>query len=207
MNASLSDEERILKIMSYWKVIILRNPLERLVSAFRDKLEHPLDISAIYRQTFEMIPRSIIEKYQPKKFQDWMNSNGSFELGLDFETYIRWIVDTPNEKLNEHFAPMIHLSQPCRLRYNFYGNFNRMSSDIQLILERLKVPADYYYDRNYYAPGQGTAMLLQHYYSTVNPQLKKALFEDFYTELYFYYTLFPEESQTHTIYTLLGITV
>lgn len=203
MNPHLSDTNRIDKIKTYWKFIILRNPLERLVSAFRNKLEAPLNLSQIYSDTFQMISRTIVEAYHPQKFHKWKASNGSGELRVDFNTYIQWIVDTPNHKLNEHFCPMVSLSQPCRLQYDFYGNFQRISTDVKLVLRKYQVPENYFHDEGYYSVGAETATLLQQYYSTVSKKLKEELFMDFYIELDYYYHLFPADRQSHM--ELLGV--
>lgn len=197
VNPYLSDTQRMERISSYWKFTILRNPLERLVSAFRHRLEAPLDFNGAYNKTFEMIKRSILEDSKPQEFSHWMKSNGSSKLTVDFQTYIRWIVKMPNEKLNEHFIPMIHMSQPCRLRYNFYGNFKQISAEIKLVMQKFDVPSSYFHDKSYYASGHGTATLLQKYYSQLDPKVKLALLKDFSTELDFYYHLFPEDRHTH----------
>ena len=197
VNPYLSDTQRMERISSYWKFTILRNPLERLVSGFRYGLEAPLDFNGVYSKTFEMIKRSIIEESKPQEFSRWMKSNGSLELAVDFQTYIQWIVKMPNKELNEHFIPMIHLSQPCRLRYNFYGNFKQISAEIKLVMQKFDVPSSYFYDKSYYKPGKGTATLLQKYYSQLDPEVKRALLRDFSTELDFYYHLFPEDRNIH----------
>lgn len=197
VNPYLSDTQRKEMISSYWKFTILRNPLERLVSAFRHRVEAPLDFSGAYNQTFEMIKRSILEDSKPQEFSLWMKSNGSSKLAVDFQTYIQWIVKMPNKKLNEHFIPMIHLSQPCRLRYNFYGNFKQISAEIKLVMQKFDVPSSYFHDKSYYASGNGTVTLLKKYYSQLDPKVKLALFRDFSTELDFYYHLFPEDRNIH----------
>ena len=43
MNVHLNDWERIAKLREYFKFMMIRNPLERLVSAYRDKIEPPLE--------------------------------------------------------------------------------------------------------------------------------------------------------------------
>ncbi len=190
------------KLSSYWKFTILRNPLERLVSAFRDKLEAPFNFSSMnkYTQFFEKMK---VKKYQKSKFDQWIASNGSSELKLHFQTYIQWIIDTPNENLNEHFCPTIYLSQPCRMHYDFYGNFKTISADVKLVLKKHKIPSEYFYDQSYYVPGNGTNALLQKYYSTVSAEVKQALFKDFFMELDYYYHLFPGDRESHI--SLLGV--
>ena len=183
----------------------MRNPLERLVSAFRDKLSSPLNTSFVKSIfNFNKMKRSILEKYHPEQLKNWKKNNGSYELKLRFDTFIRWVIDMPNDRLNEHFSPMIINAIPCRIRYNFFANFKRMSEDMKLVTDRLGVPYSYYDTEGYYKPGKGTATLLEEYYSMVSNKLKKALFKDFYQEFDFYYHLFPEDRNSHI--SLLGIT-
>ena len=203
LNRNLTDKERLQKVRSYWKFIFLRNPLERLLSAFRDKLESPLNFSEIYCKMFEMMKRSIMEQYKPAELKRWLVSNGSYNLSIDFTTYMQWIVDTPSIQLNEHFSPMIVDSQPCRIRYNFYGNFKRISTEMKMVITKLGVPSEYYHDRSYYSNGLGTAPLMQKYYSTVSADIKVALFDKIYNELDFYYHLYPEDRKSHI--SLLGV--
>ena len=101
----LSKNQRLKIVKTFWKFTIVRNPLERLVSAFRNKLESPLDISSIYSSTFDMMKRSIFEKYHLAELKSWEILQGKYELKLKFETFVRWVVETPNNKLNEHFMP------------------------------------------------------------------------------------------------------
>lgn len=193
VNPSLTDIQRLEKLAKYWKFTMLRNPLERLVSAFRNKLEGPLKFAEIYNQTFQMIKRSILEKYDPDTYKKWHNSKGSFELTLNFQTYIRWIIDTPNHQLNEHFSPMIHVCQPCRVKYNFYGNFKDFSSDMHLAMKKLQIPSQYFHDSSYHDSNKETAAYLHDYYSTLSSDTKAVLFKNFYAEFDFYYHLFPDD--------------
>ncbi len=200
----LSKNEKQKIVKNFWKFTIVRNPLERLVSAFRNKLESPLDISSTYSSRFDNIKHSIFKKYHLAELNNWKILQGKYELKLKFETFIRWVVETPNNRMNEHFSPMIVNAQPCRVQYNFFANFKRMSSEMQLIAERLGVPHEYYNDGSYYKPGHETKTLMEKYYSTVSNKLKKKLFKYFYQELDFYYHLFPEDRKSHI--PLLGVT-
>ena len=42
LNKTLTDKEKTNRIRDYYKFMIVRNPLERLVSGYRNKLEHPV---------------------------------------------------------------------------------------------------------------------------------------------------------------------
>ena len=77
--------------------MIIRNPLERLLSAFINKLSSPLkNLNSEVIDTFELHKRSIMEKYHTEKLKQWIDSGQMEKVQLDFETYLQWIIDTPN---------------------------------------------------------------------------------------------------------------
>ena len=196
LNYSLTESERLHKLQNYWKFIIIRNPLERLLSAFINKLSSPIDFNSSNMDTFELHKRTIMEKYQLDKIKKSLK-NGITTLHLDFETYLKWIVDTPNYKLNEHFAPIVDLSQPCRIRYNFYGNFKMYSSDMKAITARLHVPHEWFVDKSSHKHGRDTKDLMVPFYSVVSNETKQRLVKDIWRDLDFYYSLYPEETGSH----------
>ena len=202
MNYSLTESQRLFRIHTYWKFIILRNPLERLLSAFINKLSSPVSLNATVMDTFALHKHTILEQYHPEKLN--LTVFGDNEVKLDFETYLRWIIDTPNYKLNEHFAPLTELAQPCRIRYNFYGNFKMYSSEMKAITEKLGVPHEWFFDKSSHKHGRETKNLMTAFYSVVSRSVKVKLIEDIWEDLEFYYLLYPEETGSHN--KILGLT-
>ena len=151
---------------------------------------------------FEVQKREILNRYQFDKIQQGLK-NGITEFELDFEAYLKWIIDTPNYKLNEHFALVVDLSQPCRMRYNFYGNFKMYSSDMKAITASLGVPHKWFVGKTYHQKGRDTKNLMELFYSAVSKNTKQKLVKDIWKDLEFYYTLFPEEDGSH--YQILGL--
>lgn len=194
LNYSLTENQRLYKIQNYWKFIILRNPLERLLSAFINKLSSPLDFSSSNMDTFELHKHSIMEQYHPKLMK---NRHSGEDVLLDFETYLRWIIDTPNYKLNEHFAPIVDLAQPCRIKYHFYGNFKMYSSDMKLIMAKVGAPREWFIDKSSHKHGRETKDLMIPFYSLVSQEVKQRLLKNIRKDLEFYYTLFPEKTGSH----------
>ena len=174
LNRNLQDSDRVERMKKYWKVAILRNPLERLVSAYRDKI--------------------IGENRKPHE-KEWANEIMEMYNVSDvtFETYLQWIVDTPNKVLNEHFTPLFILASPCIVRYHYYGNFKRLSEEMQLISGQLHVHRRLFSDFDYHEVTNRTEKLMADYFATASAAIKKSLFWDFYMEFDFYFSLFPEE--------------
>ncbi len=193
----MNDMQKMAKVKSFYKVTVLRNPLERLLSAFRDKIEHPL----IFRAHTGYRPKILLEIVRKfgnlEELEKWLSSNGSFPLRVTFPQYIQWIVDTRNSLLNEHFAPQIEDIYPCRMIHDFFGNFKQLGKDMAMIINKLDAPMEYYPNASYHDSSVQTGSLLEKYYSQVSAKVKHALFRDFYQELDFYYHLYPEERTSH----------
>ena len=175
--------------------MIVRNPLEHLLSAFSDKLSTPLIYNS--KAEFELYKKSIWTHYHPEKLKEWIKEGHNEKLQLDFETFLRWVIDTPNLELNEHFTPIINIAQPCRIKYNFYGNFKMYSTDMKAVVERLDAPQEWYRDKSYYEVGKATKDKMVSSYSRVSKKVKELLIQDISEDLEFYYTLFPEEAGSH----------
>ena len=175
--------------------MIVRNPLERHLSAFNNKLSSSLEYNST--SLFDQLKRSMWERYHPVKLKEWISNGCKGKLRLDFATYLRWITDTPNHRLNEHFAPTVYLAQPCRIRYNFYGNFKNYSSDIKAVIARLGAPQDWYRDQSSHTDGIETRDMMVPAYSRVRREVKERLIKGISEDLEFYYTLFPEEEGSH----------
>ena len=195
LKASLKDEERLRKVKSYYKFMVVRNPLERLVSAFRDKIEKPL--TSLYDPNlFEGYKRDILKKYRAEEFHQWERDEYSEPISVTFSEYIWWIVESNPQFLNEHFSPVVNNALPCMMKYDFYANFKQFNSDILGLIWRQKLPLEYFYQKGTHTEGH-TAKRLQHYYSQLDKELKLKLFEKTFQDLDFYYHLYPEEKTSH----------
>ncbi len=194
---SMSDSQKMEKVKKYYKVAMTRNPLERLLSAFRERLEHPLE----YQHRFEWESQTkmeIVRRFgNVGKLKRWQSGKGSIELRVTFHQYIQWVVDSDNSLLNEHFAPQIEQIYPCRMIHDFIGNFKQIGKDMAVISKKIGAPKEYFTDSGYHDPSHQTGNLLEQYYSQVSKEVKHALFRDFYQELDFYYHLYPEERTSH----------
>lgn len=201
LNKTLTPDGRMERIRDYFKFMIVRNPLERLVSGYRNKIESPLIGTSTKFPNY--VKREILQKYRPLDFMQWLNKGGSYNISISFPEFVQYIIDTKKELLNPHFKPMVDTCHPCRVKYHFYGNFKTYSRDARLIIDKLKTKPEYYPNRSLHRSGQETHSLLPQYYDQLTRGQRTALFRSIAEELEFYYSLYPAEKNSHV--ELLGV--
>lgn len=217
LNDSLTDPNRLERLETYYKFVMIRNPLERLLSAYRNKIEPLLltNVSLIDSVTnkikyadgevyFQNHKHFILSRYRPLDLFQWKNTKDMSTLQVSFSDFVRWILDTKDTLLNEHFASQITNSQPCMVKYHFYANFKNYSREVHLLIEKVNTSIDYFTDYDTHKPSEQTRLLLDRYYSQLSSDLKNRLFQRMFVELDFYYHLYPEEQWSHA--QILGIT-
>ena len=204
-NKTLSLSGKIARLKTYYKFMIVRNPLERLVSAFRNKLEPPL--SHQNQDKFpERIKAYILEQYRSSELGEWRRSlydGNRWNISVTFTEFVHHFLETDVTLLNDHFRPMIDISLPCVIKYNFYGNFRNFSSDVKQLIERFKTEPRFYRDKSLHSSTEQTSQKLEAYYRRLSHRDRVRLLGKMHDDLLFYYTLYPADRYSH--YQLLGI--
>ena len=196
LNQDLNDRDRLQRVKSYFKFTFVRHPLERLLSAYLDKISPPLQFTKKLTNP-DIYQRYILMKTRKEDLDKWTASNGSYELLVTFSEYIEWWIGSNTKQIDEHYSTMLVNSQPCRVRYDFYGAFKLYASDMSLVIAKLNGSTDYFSNEGAHPVGQETREKMATYYSQLSAQLKTALYERIYKELDFYYHLYPEERDSH----------
>ncbi len=188
--------------MNYFKFTVIRNPLERLVSSFRNKIEPPLSGHSIKFPNY--IKRQIFEQYRPMVYRHWLEAGGTYNISITFSEFIEYYVDSFKDHLNPHMKPFTKLCHPCSIPFDFYIHFNKYSSDVAMVIDKVGMNKNHYYDKSLYAsPEESTAAVMKSYFLKLTRTQRGKLYDTMRDELLFYYHLFPSERNLHV--KLLGV--
>ncbi|XP_027743632.1 carbohydrate sulfotransferase 8-like isoform X2 [Empidonax traillii] len=105
-------------LSNYTKVMFTRHPLERLVSAYRDKLLHS---EPFYSITVANEIRAMFRK----------NRNSSEKVS--FQEFVNFILTKPPNALDIHWKPMFLLCNPCNIDYDVLVLLRQRKLEITLI--------------------------------------------------------------------------
>ena len=193
---SLPRKLAMRKLSIYFSFTVVRNPLERLVSAYRNKMEEHDGYEDSY---YFRLQKEIISSQRLK------NSSGpSYPT---FKEFIEYHLKLGFRWWDPHFAPSSYLCQPCLAKYSFYPNTKSLDDDVKSVLHLLNIPEEYYFSKKLRdkipttikAHAHNTSSLLSHYYSQLPHDVKKKLFEKLAFELDYYYSLYPAEYGMHLL--------
>ena len=194
----LNDTQRVYTLKNYFKFIMYRNPLERLVSGYRSKVQrYPLIRTERDSPQYNWLRRAVYKTTHPKEYKEWSDSGSKTPVQISFPDFIDYWLSQPLAlRQDEHFRPITELCHPCRSRFDFYGNFRHFEEDAAVLLTRIR--ADEKYLRpGYYNSTTETNSLLLDYYEQLSEQQKWSVFIQLAFELDFVYRIFPEELNTH----------
>lgn len=193
-----NETEREEVIKTYYKFMIYRNPVERLLSAYRDKVERlPLQGFSNYHPERNWLELRIYKYKHPIKFQKWNKTGGKTPVIISFPDFIDYWLDHGGVYIDEHFQPTFNLCRPCEVRYNYYGKFDTLVEDTHVLMKKV--------GRDGHIPGRSghTNQVALSYYNRLSTEQKKRIINFLAVDLEFYYTIFPTERDKHKL--LMGV--
>ena len=194
--SGLSESEREKRLTTYFKYIFIRNPMERVVSAYLDKIAHPLNKSTVRYKNEEKFKASIIKKWRPADYSAWLKDGKA--IYPTFSEYVDYINIINLRNTDEHFKPVAYLCLPCKVKYDFYANFKLLPDDAKAVLDQLDLNSSYYDYTSFIShKSYKTTDLVTKYFSQLTTAQKEQLFHKYSDELDFYYSLYPEEKDSH----------
>ena len=98
----------------FFKLLFVRHPIERLISAYRNKFGEI--------ESFQLrFGVDIVEKFRPKeKFRSGKGDDVSF---IEFAQFLDSRKNVSREFWNEHWSPVKNLCQPCNVHYHAVGEY------------------------------------------------------------------------------------
>ena len=119
--------------------MMVRNPLHRLVSGYRSKVQrYPLTGLNNSKPHYNFLRKAIHLKLHPQEYIEYIRKRGRDEINITFSDFIDyWLLQPEEIKFNEHFRSMFEICQPCRTRFTYFANFNNFEEDTQILVERI----------------------------------------------------------------------
>ena len=136
------------RLREYTKILIVRNPHERLLSAYNEKFQN--NKTDVFQKYFGPIMRKQNFKLLKKKFNlnntsDTRKSlkraaKNKTALGLSFQEFIRYVGNFNNDLKRQgeaHWREIYRLCSPCDIHYDFIGKLETMNVDGKYILSHI----------------------------------------------------------------------
>ncbi|XP_047348754.1 carbohydrate sulfotransferase 11-like isoform X1 [Vespa velutina] len=194
--------------------LIVRHPFERLLSAYRDKLEHSLP------HTFHSnLGAHIVWHYRLKVFFTLItltNNPGTFSQSFDtifliilqntktngkhgprypfFEEFVRWLLCQwkAGNELDMHWTPIVNFCTPCQVRFDIIAKFETLREDQDFLIKQAHVGHIIKPEWKNPTRGVQTKDVVKNYFA----QLSKTQINDLYEMFRYDFILFdysPEE--------------
>ena len=151
-----TGKQRSERIHTYFKFLFVREPLHRLLSAYKDKFLRK------YTLCSKRPLKQIVKAYRPQDYKP----NGDYnDINITFAEFIQYLSnDTPR---NQHWQQYEKLCHPCVINYDFIGHLETLEEDASLLLKMAGID-----DRVTFPPihkSTGSDQVLE-YYSQVPPR-------------------------------------
>lgn len=127
--SEFSVQEINQRLRSYLKFIFVREPFERLVSAYRNKFTRSYNTAFHKRYGTKIIRR---HRADPAR--------EALEQGSDvsFQEFVQYLVDPRTQReepFNEHWERVHTLCHPCLIHYDVVGKYETLEPDAQAVLQ------------------------------------------------------------------------
>ena len=173
--------------------MFVRHPPERVLSAYRNKIEHPLNAKPTEQSIWDEVRFSILSTYRTNFNTKAVDTIDEDNIYPSFAEFIHFLYDSQPALMNEHYKPMIELCQPCAVGYQYVGNFATLRENANAVLDYLHINSSLFWDRGKHVKNP-TVSYVEDYFSELQPIDVHRLEEKFADDIAFYNTLFPFES-------------
>ncbi|XP_050595411.1 carbohydrate sulfotransferase 11 [Bombus affinis] len=166
--------------------LIVRHPFERLLSAYRDKLEHSLP------HTFHSnLGSHIVWNYRSRDRKTNGRHGPRYPL---FEEFVRWLLCQwrIGNELDMHWTPIVTFCTPCQVRFDVIAKFETLHEDQDYLIKQAHVGHIIKPEWKNPTRGVQTKDVIKNYFA----QLSKSQIKDLYDMFGYDFVLFdysPDE--------------
>ncbi|KAL9972752.1 hypothetical protein ACROYT_G019117 [Oculina patagonica] len=157
-NYTTKDQRKILK--TYKKFMFVREPFQRLLSAYRDCFWGKFKRRQNYWTDYRKAIRDVLAKRSGLNI-DVNTDNTTFE---QFATYLvlRW---REGGLFQEHWREQHKLCHPCHIQFDYVGHYETLVDDALFMLRKTKLEEKVFFPE--WRP-TNTSALVKNYYSTLS---------------------------------------
>lgn len=162
--------ERTRMMAEYRKFLVVREPLERLLSGYRNKFFHP---NSNHQAEYHSKYLEFYHRHPQLKYERKIRTN--FTAGpLTFVEFLVYFVDCfeTSYYMNEHFVPGHLLCPPCEIEFDYIGKYETINRDAKFIFDKLNIDIDFPGKNDNYS-SVSTTVIAEQYYSKVPSHVMK----------------------------------
>ena len=120
------------RLENYFKFVFVRQPFERLVSAYLDKFK-PDRVDKRYQPIFGAY---IVKNYRRNATEKALKEGND----VTFEEFVRYLLDPKTRKkkrFNQHWLSFHETCHPCYVHFDFIGKFETLRDDAAYVIKEL----------------------------------------------------------------------
>ena len=114
-------------LKNYFTFLFVRDPLERVLSAYKDKF---IKDNKYFHQAYG---RGIIRQFRPDATKQALETGS----GVTFPEFTRHVVEVQSR--NEHWQSFDKLCHPCAVNYDFIGSFENLHEEASYVIKKARI--------------------------------------------------------------------
>uniref|UniRef100_S4R8B3 Carbohydrate sulfotransferase n=1 Tax=Petromyzon marinus TaxID=7757 RepID=S4R8B3_PETMA len=176
-----NPSEALSRMYNYTSMLFVRDPMERVVSAFREMMEKQVS----FEKNKDI---NILDSEKHDSLGGTMTRTGQ---GVTFPEFVQFLLNTTDQQdIDWHWRPYHRVCNPCLVRYTFIGKLETSQSDAAELLSLVNAPQDLTYPSTVTA--ESFENITQRYLAQLSPEMQEALYKTYYVDyLLFGYPLPP----------------
>lgn len=120
-------------LSTYKKFMYARNPFVRILSAYKNKYG---DVVMYRKETyFHQFAKKMIKKYRENPSQRALETGEN----ATWTEFVKYLTDPVKNYFDDHWEEMYKLCSPCKIKYDYLGQLETISTDAQYMLQKLNL--------------------------------------------------------------------